>query len=116
MSGDLITVKPGASLASARELLLEHGVRTLPVMEGGRLAGVVGLRETARDAAQVRDVMRTAATAAPHTPAIDLLGKLTDGLTHAVVIVAEHGHVHGLVTQTDLLAALAPSRTSAAAS
>jgi CBS domain-containing membrane protein len=114
MSRDLITVKPGTRLADARTLLLEHGVRTLPVLDGGRLAGVVGLRETAQDddharETLVRDVMRTAATAAPQTPAIDLVGRLTDGLTHAVVIVAEHGHVHGLVTQTDLLSALAPS-------
>jgi CBS domain-containing membrane protein len=107
MSRDLITVKPGARLEKARALLLDHGVRTLPVMDGGRLEGVVGLRETALDSDLVRDVMRPAATATPATPVIDLLGKLTDGLTHAVVIVGEHGHVHGLVTQTDLLTALA---------
>jgi CBS domain-containing membrane protein len=107
MSRDLITVKPGTRLVEARALLLKHGVRTLPVLESGRLAGVVGLRETALDCDHVRDVMRPAAVAAPQTPAVDLVTRLTDGLTHAVVIVAEHGHVHGLVTQTDLLAALA---------
>ena len=42
-------------------------------------------------------------------PAIGLLPILTDGLTHAVVIVEEDGTLEGIVSQTDLLATLAKS-------
>jgi CBS domain-containing membrane protein len=108
MSSDLISVSPADSLERARSMLLQHGVRTLPVLHAdGRLAGVVGLRELAKKAQTVNEVMRSAAIATPDTAAVDLLDPLTDGITHAVLVLGTDERVIGLVTQTDLLAALA---------
>ncbi|CAM5775929.1 membrane protein [Labrys miyagiensis] len=108
MSRDVITVEPETSLQTARNLLLEHNIRTLPVVnEAGRLAGTVGLREVVRLADRVHEVMREAEVASPSAPALSLLPRLTDGSAHAVVITDGTGHVVGLVTQTDLLAATA---------
>jgi CBS domain-containing membrane protein len=50
--------------------------------------------------------MSEARTATPDTPAIRLIGPLTDGRTHSVTIVDEDRKVIGIVTQTDLLAAV----------
>ncbi len=108
MSRDVVTVGADADVRSAHALLLGHGVRTLPVTGAdGRLAGTVGLRDLARPAQRVADVMASAATARPEDPAFGLAGVLTDGQTHAVVIVDADRRILGLVTQTDLLAALA---------
>ena len=107
MSHDLITIHPDASPDEAQRLLIDHHVRTLPVLDSnGRLLGSIGLREAAQKALHVRDVMRAALTARADTPAIDLLAPLTDGVTHAVVVTNEQGYAEGLVTQTDLLTAL----------
>ena len=57
--------------------------------------------------------MSKAATAPAEAPAFGLVPVLTDGRTHAVVIVDAARRVLGVVTQTDLLAAL--SRASALA-
>ncbi|GLS17650.1 membrane protein [Labrys miyagiensis] len=108
MSRDVITVGPETELQAARNLMLDHNIRTLPVVDAtGRLAGTVGLRELARLGERVGEVMRAAVTATPGTPALSLIPRLTDGSAHAVVIVLEEGRVAGLVTQTDLLAATA---------
>ncbi|EPE95401.1 HPP family protein [Rhizobium grahamii] len=107
MSRDVIAVEENATAEKARALLLKHNVRTLPVKDGsGRLIGTVGLRELVQ-AERLSDHIATAATASPDAPAISLLPDLTDGRTHAVVIVDAGGYVLGLISQTDLLSAMA---------
>ncbi|MDQ0392811.1 HPP family protein [Labrys monachus] len=113
MSRDVVSVAPDAGLEAAHALLLDHGIRTLPVIDGaGRLAGTVGLRELARPGRTVGDVMSRASVADPGMAALGLLGPLTEPSIHAVVIVDAENRVLGLVTQTDLLAAIShmPSR------
>ncbi|CAN7464488.1 HPP family protein [Rhizobium sp. LjRoot258] len=106
MSRDVIAVGENASAQEARALLLKHNDRTLPVKDrSGRLMGTVGLRELMQ-AEQLSDHIATAAIAPPDAPAISLLPELTDGRTHAVVIVDAGGHVLGLISQTDLLNAI----------
>lgn len=51
--------------------------------------------------------MSPAATATMQTPAVTLLPTLTDGRTHAVIIVDQDRMIQGLITQTDLLSAVA---------
>jgi CBS domain-containing membrane protein len=104
MSRDVVSITADAPLEQAKALLLDHGIRTLPVTgSDGQLAGTVGLRELARKATRVSEVMKPAATSRPKTPASALLTSLTDGTTHSVVIVDDNNHIIGLVTQTDLL-------------
>ncbi|MER9223997.1 CBS domain-containing protein, partial [Mesorhizobium sp. M0644] len=89
-------------------LLLDHNIRTLPVTDAeGGLVGVVGLREMTKATDTVRAVMSKASTASPDTPAMSLLPVLTDGRSHAAVIVDAERRIIGLITQTDLLAAAA---------
>jgi CBS domain-containing membrane protein len=108
MSRDVISVGRDADPAAARRLLLETGVRLLPVLDAaGRPLGGVGLRELARPGATVAAVMTPPLTAAPADPAAVLVGPLSDGRRHAAMVVEPAGgELLGLVTQTDLLAAL----------
>ncbi|MER8461197.1 HPP family protein [Mesorhizobium sp. M1300] len=108
MSRDVISVDEHAPADQARHLLLDHNIRTLPVTDAdGGLVGVVGLRELTKATDAVRAVMSKAGTASPDTPAMSLLPVLTDGRSHAVVIVDAERRIIGLITQTDLLAAAA---------
>ena len=107
MSRDVVTVDQNADLDHARALLLNHNIRTLPVVDDSRkLIGVVGLRELSQSGERVADVLSGAATASQSEPATRLLPVLTDGRTHAVVIIDPNWEILGLITQTDLLVAM----------
>ncbi|RWF63599.1 CBS domain-containing protein, partial [Mesorhizobium sp.] len=108
MSRDVISVPEDASADAARQQLLDHNIRTLPVVDAeARLVGAVGLRELTKATDTVKGVMSKAGTASPDTPAMSLLPVLTDGRSHAAVIVDGERRILGLITQTDLLAAAA---------
>ena len=110
MSRDVVTVAADATADEARALLLDHDIRTLPVVDGERrLLGTVGLRELAAMAPDAPLPVSEAATARPSDPAIGLLPRLTDGSIHAVVVLDDERHVVGIISQTDLLATLAKS-------
>jgi CBS domain-containing membrane protein len=108
MSRDVISIDASADPAEARELLLKHNVRTLPVTdENGRLSGTVGLRELSKAADRIGDLLSKAAIASDSDPAFSLLPVLTDGHAHAVIIVDSERQILGLISQTDLLSAAA---------
>ncbi len=107
MSRDVVSIGPDADIQAARGLLLEHNIRTLPVIDASqRLLGTVGLRDIASGKTRIADAMVPAVTASPSASAFSQVEALTNGRTHAVVIVDDVSHVLGLLTQTDLLAAL----------
>nr|WP_280518970.1 HPP family protein [Shinella curvata] len=110
MSRDVVTVTSDASAEEARRQLLEHDIRTLPVVDNeGHLLGTVGLRELAAMAHASPLPMSPAKTAKTGDPAIGLLPHLTDGAIHAVVVTDDNNRVVGIISQTDLLATLAKS-------
>jgi CBS domain-containing protein len=47
MSKDLVTVEPGTSLREAARIMAERWIRHLPVLDGGRLVGIVSQRDLA---------------------------------------------------------------------
>jgi CBS domain-containing membrane protein len=107
MSRDVIAVKESVAPAEARHLLVKHNIRTLPVMDReGRLIGTVGLRELL-EGSETLQAMATPATASATDHALSLLPVLTDGRTHAVVVTDDEGRILGLISQTDLLSAVA---------
>ena len=109
MSRDVVTIVLTGTVEEARRLLLEHNIRTLPVVDGaGRLAGTVGLRELAvKDSRIVAGLVTAAKTASPGDSAVGLVRSLTDGRTHAIIVIGPDRTVLGVITQTDLLATLA---------
>jgi CBS domain-containing membrane protein len=108
MSRDVVTVRLRDNIEIARSRLLTHNIRTLPVLgTENQLVGTIGLRELSDAAGDVGTHMSAAATVRAGTAAITLIPKLTDGRTHAVIVVDQDHMIEGLITQTDLLAALA---------
>ena len=46
---DIVTIEPDRDLAEALQLMAKHQVRRLPVVESGRLVGVVAQADVARE-------------------------------------------------------------------
>jgi CBS domain-containing membrane protein len=108
MSRDVVSVDLETSSKDARSLLLKHNIRTLPVTDkGGRLIGTVGLRELSGAGDRVKDHISQASTVSANEPALGLLPVMTDGRTHAIIVVDAGRQVIGLISQTDLLSAVA---------
>ncbi len=121
MSRDVIGVHPDAIVAEAWHRLAHHRFRALPVMhDDGQLAGIVSLRDFLDATAgeldtdppcwaperRVRDIMTaTVHTARPDQPIAELVPLLGGGGLHQVPVV-DRGEVVGIVSQSDLVAAL----------
>lgn len=48
MTTDLVTVSPEATVGECMALMTQHRIRHLPVMEGGRLAGVISIGDVVK--------------------------------------------------------------------
>jgi len=67
MTRDVITCGPGHTIAEVMELMTEKRIRHLPVLEDGRLAGMISIgdvvkeriAETEREAATLREFIHT---------------------------------------------------------
>lgn len=107
MSARVISVHRSAGPDEACALLVQHDVRRLPVLDDdGRVVGAIGLRELVAPAGSVGALMSAAATAAPQTPVIDLLGRYAHDRVHAVFVVDELRRPLGVVTEANWLAVL----------
>ena len=118
MSRDLVVVRPEMTVAHAWQLLDEHDLRALPVVnELNVLMGIVTLRDliATPDASPPRlradqvvsDVMSCEVQVARTEQTIaDLVPMFSDEGFHHLPVVDDRQRVVGMVTQTDLIAAL----------
>lgn len=108
MSRDVITVRESQPVAEARQLLHARRLLSLPVLDdAGRVRGLVGPLDLSRDGEAVRDIASEPLLVTGNTPVAELLRPLTSGERREAIVVDENMMLRGLVTQTDLLAAVA---------
>lgn len=103
------SLAPDDAIASARQLFATRKLRVVPVVAGdGHLEGVLSVDMLAPDRqGQVFEAMNASpCVARPDTPIDELLPLLSGGIFYEALIVDGQGVLLGLVTQTDLLAAL----------
>ncbi len=107
--GGVVSVSPRDTLLTAFARMRLADVSQLPVLDGGKLVGVVDesdlLLSVHADAARFRSEVSTAMTDAPQTISpkaslAELEAQLDRGL---VAIVADEAGFHGLITRFDLL-------------
>ncbi|SOZ99936.1 conserved hypothetical protein, CBS (cystathionine-beta-synthase) domain; putative TRANSMEMBRANE PROTEIN [Cupriavidus taiwanensis] len=120
MSRDVITVTPDQPAQEAGHLLSRHRIKALPVVDATRkLVGIVtqsdffaAQRDTGarRLAGTVRNLMTHAVvTARPEQPMVELAQAFSDGGLHHAPVIDDQRRVVGMVTQSDLVAALLKS-------
>ncbi len=118
--GDFMTAAPHSigrdqTLSSALALMHRYDIRHLPVLEGGRIAGLLSQRdvmfvETLRDVdpakVAVEEAMSTDVYAVgPQTPLVEVVADMAEH-KYGCVVVVEGSHVAGIFTTVDALAAL----------
>lgn len=116
MSRDVVSVRPGQLAADAAALLTRHHIKALPVVDRQRrLLGIVTQSDffrahnvkSRRVNGAVRDLMtRAVITARADQPIVNLAQAFSDGGLHHVPVLDERNCVVGIVTQSDLVAAL----------
>ena len=117
MNTNLNTIVPEFKLNEAYKLMLEKGIRHLPVVKNGKLVGIVTDRDlrlaTSKLAehpfdpeSQVQDIMsRPVRTAHPSDP-IETITQVMRELKIGCMPIVEDGNLVGIVTISDLLDAL----------
>ena len=119
MSRDIVTVSPSTPARESWRLMIRHAVKALPVVDAeARLVGIVTLHDffvghevvagVAGSAAWlVGDIMTSAVmTARPDQELVDLMPLFSDGGRHHLPVVDKQGRLVGMVTQSDMVAAL----------
>jgi cystathionine beta-synthase len=108
-AGSVVSVKPDETLLVAYGRMKQHDVSQLPVLEGGRIVGILDesdLLAAATDAeARLREPVRhhmtsRLVTVTPTTPLAELRPLFAEGL---VAIVVDGGRYLGLVTRMDVV-------------
>jgi len=111
MSRRLITVNGGTSLPAALALFREHRIKALPVVDAsGRIAGIVTPADFVRGA-QTADTVgqimtRKVRVASVDRHLVDLVPLFGSSGHHHIPIVDASGHLVGIITQSDVVAAL----------
>jgi acetoin utilization protein AcuB len=111
-------------LSLAHERMRTYGVRHLPVLEGGKLAGILSQRdallvETLREVdpatTPVEDAMSTDVyVVAPDTPLKEVAGAMADH-KYGCAVVVDGNRVVGIFTTVDALRALVSQEESSTA-
>ncbi len=110
-----VTVGAEQSLATAHRLMRDHGVRHLPVLDAGKLVGVVSVRDlhfletmpqVNPEEVRIEEAMSPDPyTVAPETPLEEVAREMAERKYGSAVVVSR-GKVVGVFTTVDALRAL----------
>jgi CBS domain-containing protein len=122
MSAPAITVSPNIAVPAAMAIMRQRGVRHLPVIENGRLVGIVSrgdLREASSKAAVNADtyelnfmlsrlsvsqlMTRKVVTVTPDAFIVHAAELMTERKIAGLPVVEKDGSVVGIITESDLL-------------
>lgn len=109
MSRDVVVAHAEEPVATARERLIRSQRMTLPVVDREhRLEGVVRQIDfLVSESGIVRDIARhTPLRTTPDLPIDELLPALSSGVYREALVCTDDGRLVGIITQTDLIAAL----------
>ncbi|MEJ7872953.1 MAG: acetoin utilization AcuB family protein [Rubrobacteraceae bacterium] len=121
MAREVVTVETGTTAAEALALCRKHGIRHLPVLEGGRLVGVISDRDLRSATPALGDLSRAEALerirvgdemlrdvvkARPEDPVEDAAAAMYEGKIGCLPVV-DGDDLVGIVTSSDVMRALA---------
>lgn len=120
MSRDLRWATPDTRLSQAWEIFSKHRLRIMPILDEGKLVGIVSLVDLMRHMRWARrprllggrgEVRMAEVMSSPvlwveaHTDVVELIPLLSGQGLHCLPVL-EDGRLVGMITQTDLIAAL----------
>lgn len=104
MRQPVVTVGPGATVKEVRALAEKQGIHHVPIVQRGRLLGVVctcDLRDARSDLRVLQLARRNVVTAEPNLSARDV-AKLMRDQTVGSVLISNRDGLWGIVTRSDL--------------
>ncbi|WP_374442811.1 HPP family protein [Pseudomonas panipatensis] len=119
MSRDIRSVSPRSRVEQAWQLLARHHLKALPVVEDGRLVGILTLTDLFRGVhtrglgrlrspfgQQVGNLMtHRVQSLRADAPLAELIERLSDQGLHCLPVLDDHGRLVGMLSQSDLIAA-----------
>lgn len=131
MTGDPVSIEPGASALAALDAMVERGIRQLPVVDGAkRVVGMVSIDDlraalpvevslkrppSARERHAIRDytigelMTHAPETVRAETSLEEAAQRIADRRIGAVPVVDAGGRLEGILSETDVLHAVATS-------
>ena len=118
MTTEPITIRPSDSVAQARHQLEAGGIHHLPVVDEGKLVGMVSTADLLKlylldnnRSAEADTTVDQIMASDPMTLSVgstlrDAAETLSAGAFHALPVVDDHGNLAGIVTSTDMVAYL----------
>ncbi|MBN2251220.1 MAG: CBS domain-containing protein [Candidatus Altiarchaeota archaeon] len=108
MTRDLVHVEPGDLATKARSIIRKHGYRALPVLEKGRLAGIVSRGDILRVTANktnitVKGLMTKNLTTVSEGTDLCTAAKKIIKSGAKQLLVADEGELRGIVSSVDIL-------------
>jgi CBS domain-containing protein len=131
MTAPAISISPSMSISSAHQLMKEHGIRRLPVLEDGKLVGIITIgdvREASPSDATTlsiwelnylwtqltveKIITRNVLTIHPDTPILDAAELMLNQKVSGLPVVNPQGTVIGMITESDIFRMLVTSRSA----
>ena len=121
MHKEVKSVHPGERIVHARRMILDNDIARLPVLDGGRLQGIIAEHEIATafagfkqadhsvQKATIRDMQvgdwmrRDVVTGHPDMTAVEAAHLMRERHVGALPIINGRGTIEGIVTRTDLI-------------
>ncbi len=103
MTRDLVTTAPGVSSERARELLHEHRIEKLLVVEGGKLIGLITIKDllqadvTPEAVKDERGRLLVGAAIGPAQDRVDRTAALVEAGVDVLIVDTAHGHSRGVI-------------------
>jgi IMP dehydrogenase len=103
MTRELVTVPPGVSNERAKELLHEHRIEKLLVVEAGRLVGLITIKDLLqadRNPEAIKDEsgrLRVGAAIGPAADSVERTDALCAAGADVIVVDTAHGHSRGVL-------------------
>jgi len=129
MTKNVISVSPTASLFEADEMMREHGIRRLPVVDHGKVVGIVtkgDIREASPSDASALSVWevnyliakltiskvmtKTVLTIAPDVDVIDAADIMLNKKVSGLPVIDSAGNLVGIITESDIFRMLVTKR------
>lgn len=129
MTSPVISVQPSTPISSVHQLMKEHGIRRVPVVEHDRVVGIITLgdvREASPSDATtlsiwemnylwaqltVEKVMtRKIFTAHPEDLILDTAKTMLERKISGLPVLDDHGYLVGIITESDIFRMLVESR------
>ncbi len=104
---DPITLEPDASVDTARNIMAQHNISGVPILEGERVVGILTRRDLkfqGGDEQRVAEVMtrEPLVTAPPGTTLEAARHRLHEAKVEKLLLVDDAGHLAGLITMRDI--------------